>query len=318
MSKATETLQDTPDGIARAAELLRAGQLVAFPSETVYGLGADARRPDAVAAIFAAKGRPSTNPLIVHVRDLEAATRIVDLPADGHALAQAFWPGALTLVARARPDAGLAPAVQAGHPTVAVRVPAHPVLQALLRAADLPLAGPSANRSGRVSPTSAEHVLDELSGRIAAVLDAGPCPVGVESTIVAVEETTRLLRPGGLPLSAIEACLGRPITAHVPTTDSPSAPGQFASHYAPEARLHMNVTDPSEADAFLGFGPGADATLNLSPSGDLAEAASNLFDFLRKLDAAGHATIGVAPIPETGLGLAINDRLRRAAAPRPG
>ncbi len=312
---ATETLSPTPEGIARAAELLAAGGLVAFPTETVYGLGGDARSAAAVAAVYAAKGRPSFNPLIVHVPDLAAARRVARFTPAAERLADAFWPGPLTLVLEVRPEAGLAPAVTAGLPTVALRVPAHPVAQALLRAFGGPLVGPSANPSGRVSPTRAAHVLAGLDGRIAAVLDGGACPVGVESTIVGASATPRLLRPGGLPVEIVEARLGAPLAA---AGAGISAPGQMSSHYAPAARVRLGATAPAPDELWLGFGPQtAGAEMTLSASGDLAEAAANLFQALRAADAAANGrTIAVAPIPEHGLGRAINDRLRRAAAPR--
>ncbi len=312
----TRLLQSDPQGIDTAAALLRAGGLVAFPTETVYGLGADATDGRAVAGIFEAKGRPRFNPLIVHLPDAEAARAVGVLDDAAERLAAAFWPGPLTLVLPLRAGAGISPLVTAGLETVAIRVPAHPVAQALLRAAGRPLAAPSANPSGKVSPTTAAHVLAGLTGRIAAVVDGGPCAVGLESTIVATGVTPVLLRPGGVPSEAVEACLGRPIAlAGDLGGAAPSAPGQLASHYAPEAALRLNVTAARPGELMLGFGPGP-CDLNLSESGDLAEAAANLFHHLRLLDAGGTAPIAVAPVPEQGLGRAINDRLRRAAAPR--
>jgi L-threonylcarbamoyladenylate synthase len=316
MMSETERLAPDERGIARAAALLAQGRLVAFPTETVYGLGADARDGRAVAAIFDAKGRPRFNPLIVHVASAEAAALLIDLPEAGRRLAAAFWPGPLTLVAPLRPGGGIADLVTAGLPTLAVRVPAHPPALALLHAFGGPVAGPSANPSGRVSPTTADHVLEGLGGRIAAVLDGGPCPVGLESTIVGFgRNAPALLRPGGLPAEAIEAALGQPLAA---ASGGVTAPGQLASHYAPEARLRLDAREPRPGELWLGFGrcPGAD--LNLSPTGDLHEAAANLFAHLRALDARAEGrTIAVAPVPRTGLGRAINDRLARAAAPRP-
>ncbi len=310
----TETLIADTDGITRAAALLRAGQTVAFPTETVYGLGADATDGIAVAGIFEAKGRPRFNPLIVHVPRVEAAEALIELPAAGKALAQAFWPGPLTLVAPMRPDAGVADLVTAGLPTLAVRVPAHPLAQSLLQAVDRPVAAPSANPSGKISPTTAAHVIDGLSGRIAAVLDGGPCEVGLESTIIGFDgDRGVLLRPGGLPAEAVEGATGTLLSARDDTTIT--APGQLASHYAPGAPLRLNAA-PDPGALYLGFGPG-EADLNLSPTGDLHEAAANLFAHLRTLDAmADGRPIFVAPIPDTGLGAAINDRLIRAAAPR--
>jgi L-threonylcarbamoyladenylate synthase len=315
-SRATITLTDSPADIARAAELLRAGGLVAFPTETVYGLGANARDAEAVRGIYAAKGRPSYNPLIVHVGDMNLARRIAMFDARADALAQAFWPGPLTLVLPLREGAGIAPEVTAGNEAVALRMPAHPLARALLQASGLPLAGPSANPSGGVSPTTAAHVLDGLSGRIDAVVDGGPCPVGVESTIVGLVGPATLLRPGGLPAETVEACLGAPLLRPGADPAKPLAPGQLASHYAPRAAVRLNAEAPRTGEVLLGFGPVAGAKLNLSPSGDLAEAAANLFAMLRRLDDGGALAIAVSPIPERGLGLAINDRLRRAAAPR--
>ena len=303
--------------LTQAAALLRLGLLVAFPTETVYGLGGDACSDAAVAGIYAAKGRPSFNPLIVHVSDVTVARRFAMFDAVADTLAAAFWPGPMTLVLPLRDDAGLSALVTAGLPTVALRVPAHPVAQALLAAFGGPLAAPSANPSGRVSPTRAAHVVDGLAGRIAAVVDGGACAVGVESTIVGVGDgAVRLLRPGGLAVEVIEAVLGKPL---VMQTDParPLAPGQLASHYAPSAALRLGVTQPDTGEVWIGFGPGG-GMLNLSPAGDLDEAATNLFHSLREADrmAGPGGRIAVAPVPEAGLGRAINDRLRRAAAPR--
>ncbi|MBK0400757.1 threonylcarbamoyl-AMP synthase [Limibaculum sp. M0105] len=317
----TERLASDDAGIARAAALLAEGRLVAFPTETVYGLGADARNGLAVAHVFEAKGRPRFNPLIVHVPGLDEARRIAAVRGALERLADAFWPGPLTLVAPVTPEAGLSDLVTAGLATVAIRVPAHPVARRLLAAFGGPLAGPSANPSGKVSPTSADHVLDGLGGRIAAVVDGGACPVGVESTIIGLDgDVPVLLRPGGLPVEVIEACLGRSLGR---AGGGIRAPGQLASHYAPGIRLRLNAAAPAAGEGWLGFGAdpeGIDApTLNLSPSGDMAEAAANLFSHLRTLDGLmhGQGTVAVAAIPDRGLGRAINDRLRRAAAPRP-
>jgi len=309
----TEVLRPDDEGIARAAALLRAGRLVAFPTETVYGLGADATDDDAVAAIYTAKNRPATNPLIVHVASFDDARKLARFSAAAEALAGAFWPGPLTLVLPVREDAGLSPRALAPGGTLALRVPDQPVATALLAATGQPLAAPSANPSGRISPTTAAHVLAGLDGRIAAVLDGGPCEVGLESTILDPGEPPRLLRPGGLPAREIEALLGRPLAGPA-ASGTPSAPGQLASHYAPQAPMRLDVESPRADEVYLGFGPG-DATLNLSPSGDLREAAASLFGHLHALDAMGRP-IAVAPVPNTGLGRAINDRLRRAAAPR--
>ncbi len=312
----TARLKADAAGIARAAGLLRAGELVSFPTETVYGLGADATDDVAVARIFEAKGRPRFNPLIVHLPDAARVRDIAVLEGDAARLAEAFWPGPLTLVLPIRPGARLSPLVSAGLPTVAVRVPDQPLARALLQAAGRPIAAPSANPSGRISPTEADHVLAGLDGKIAAVLDGGACAVGVESTIVGFDPAATLLRPGGLPAEAVEACLGAPLALPAPG-DTVSSPGQLQSHYAPRAGLRLDATDLSPGERLLGFGP-VEADLNLSPSGDLVEAAANLFHHLHRLDADGDAPIAVSPIPETGLGRAINDRLRRAAAPRDG
>lgn len=314
-----QTLRLIPDddGIARAAALLAQGECVAIPTETVYGLAANARDGAAVARIYQAKGRPSFNPLIVHVHDLDAARAIATLPPQALTLAHAFWPGPLTMVLPLRADAGIASLVTAGLDTIGLRVPAHPVAQALLRRANLPLAAPSANASGRISPTHADHVLAPdggLDGRIAAILDAGPCAVGLESTIIGWPEgCATLLRPGGIPAERIEAALGQPLARHQADPAAPNAPGQLTSHYAPNAPLRLNA-EPRPGETHLAFGtPGP---LSLSAKGDLTEAASRLFDLLRRADALG-CPISVAPIPDHGLGQAINDRLRRAAAPRP-
>lgn len=338
-SPGPEVLAADPDGIARAARLLAAGARVAFPTETVYGLGADARDDRAVAGIFAAKGRPAFNPLIVHLPDAAAVRAIARLTPEAERLAAAFWPGALTLVLPLREGAGISALVTAGLRTVAVRVPDHSVAQALLRAFGGPVAAPSANPSGRISPTTAAHVRAGLGERIEAVLDGGPCGVGVESTILdCTGAVPVLLRAGGLPAEAVAACLGGPLTLPGPAAEGPAgahrarlpdpaqgdrapdpapiAPGQLSSHYAPLGTLRLEAGSPAPGEVMLGFGP-VPADLNLSPSGDLTEAAANLFGHLHRLDAMGAARIAVSPIPEHGLGRAINDRLRRAAAPRP-
>ena len=312
--KETRLLQANDSGIVAAAEILRLGGLVAFPTETVYGLGADARNDAAVAQIFKAKGRPQFNPLIVHVASVEAAKEIAEFDADALRLASAFWPGPLTLVLPPRPGAGISALVSAGLPSVAIRVPEHPLAKRLLAAFNGPVAAPSANPSGRISPTTARHVIDGLSGRIDAVLDGGACCVGVESTIVGFMPDPTLLRSGGLPAEAIEDCLGRALATPDPS-DRPNAPGQLASHYAPEAPLRLNAKGPKPGELMLGFGA-VDCDLNLSGSGDLLEAAANLFRHLHDLDARASNGIAVSPVPDHGLGRAINDRLRRAAAPR--
>lgn len=314
----TEILSASPEGIRRAAELLAQGGLVALPTETVYGLGGDARNDHAVARIFEAKGRPHFNPLIVHVPDLETAGRYAVLTPAARALATTFWPGPLTMVLPLREEAGLSPLVTAGNDTVAIRVPAHPVARALLAAFAGPVAAPSANPSGRVSPTRAQHVIDGLSGRIEAVIDGGACAVGVESTILSLDPP-QLLRPGGVAAEALEAALGLTL----PTggnAQKPNAPGQLLSHYAPDAPVRLEAEAPGAGETYVTFGtPPAPGQLTLSPTGDLTEAAANLFHILREADrvAGPGGRISFAPVPERGLGRAINDRLRRAAAPRP-
>lgn len=305
-----------PDQVDAAAHVLRDGRLLAFPTETVYGLGADARNGAAVARIYEAKGRPSFNPLIVHVSDLKAAQAIGEFDENALRLAQAFWPGPLSLVVPLRRDARLSSLVTAGLDTVAIRVPAGALAKQLLSLAGCPIAAPSANKSGQISPTTAAHVSDGLNGRIDGILDGGPCQVGLESTIMRATPPT-LLRPGGVSLEAIAAVFEDPILSDL-DPDMPNAPGQLSSHYAPDAAVQLNAT---EAPLLLGF---ADVVgdLSLSPTGDLIEAAANLFSMLRQMDArakdAGLASFAVAPIPNTGLGLAINDRVKRAAAPRSG
>ena len=301
-------------GLGQAAAILRDGGLAAFPTETVYGLGGDARRDQAVAKIFAAKGRPAFNPLIVHVPDFTIAQRYGVFSAEAVRLAAAFWPGALTLVLPLRDGAGISPLVTAGLDTLAIRVPDHPVGQGVLRAFAGPIAAPSANPSGRVSPTTTQHVIDGLGDRIDAVVDGGSCGVGLESTIVACLDAPVLLRAGGIPVEAIEACLGHKLLSHE-DAEKPLAPGQLQSHYAPEGTVRLNADSPEPGETYVGFGP-READLNLSPAGDLIEAAANLFAVLHQLDAMGAERIAVAPIPDHGLGRAINDRLRRAAAPR--
>ncbi len=323
VERETERLASDAPGIARAAAVLRNGGLAAFPTETVYGLGADATDARAVAFLYAAKGRPSFNPLIAHVTDREAARREGVFDEAALALAAAFWPGALTLVVPVAPNCSVCDLARSGLDTIALRVPSHPVAQALLTAVGRPVVAPSANRSGRVSPTEADHVLGDLDGLIDAILDGGPTAIGVESTIVAcLGGAPRLLRPGGVPREAIRRVLGVNLTTVEQAASTPIAPGALASHYAPRALVRLGAREVLASEAALLFGPdlpgsdGAVATLNLSPSGDLGDAAANLFGHLRRLDASGAATIAVAPIPESGLGEAINDRLRRAAADR--
>lgn len=307
----------------RARAILRAGGVVAFPTETVYGLGADATNPEAVARIYAAKERPSFNPLIAHVADLDSARRQGRFDGAAQALADAFWPGPLTLVVPVSAECTISDLARAGLDSVALRVPAHPVARRLLEGFGRPIAAPSANRSGRVSPTRAEHVLADLDGRINAVIEGGRAEVGLESTIIAcLGETPRLLRPGGIPRAAIEDAAGRKVEDGG-TGSAPQAPGMLESHYAPRARVRLKAAEVLPGEAALLFGPvqpqaaaDAKAVLNLSPRGDLVEAAANLFSHLRVLDASGAGTIAVLPIPDHGLGEAINDRLRRAAASR--
>ncbi|MDJ0512027.1 MAG: L-threonylcarbamoyladenylate synthase [Methyloceanibacter sp.] len=310
----------TDETIARAAEALAAGRLVAIPTETVYGLGADARNASAVAGVFAMKDRPEFNPLIVHVPDLATAETLAAFNAEARALANAFWPGPLTIVAPKRRKCGIADLVTAGLDTIAVRVPGHPVARALLQASGLPIAAPSANRSGRISPTDASHVAAELGDVPDLILDGGPCARGLESTVVSVtDDSPVLLRLGAVPRSEIESVLGHPI--HLAKEDAPIAsPGQLARHYAPQTPLRLNADSAEAGEALLAFGPDAPdcagASINLSPSGNLAEAAMRFFAALRHLDETGSRRIAVMPIPEDGLGEAINDRLRRAAKAR--
>ena len=308
----------TPESIARAAELLRAGHLVAFPTETVYGLGADATQGRAVAAIFAAKDRPRFNPLIVHVRDLESARALGVFAARAEALAQAFWPGPLTLVVPRSPACAADPLVSAGLETIALRVPGHDLAQSLLAACAAPLAAPSANRSGHLSPTRASHVGEDLGARVALILDGGPCRVGIESTVVGLaDETPVLLRPGAVAAETIKDVIGPLVHADDRTGAAPS-PGMQEHHYAPARPLRMNAADVRPGEALLAFGGavpgGAVRTLNLSAEGDLVAAAANLFSHLHDLDRDPATGIAVMPVPDEGLGAAINDRLRRAAA----
>jgi L-threonylcarbamoyladenylate synthase len=312
----------TPEAIEAAALRLREGGLVAMPTETVYGLAGDASSDDAVAAIYAAKGRPTFNPLIAHVLGVEEARQFARFGTAAERLAEIFWPGPLTLVLPAAATCRISMLARAGLDTVAIRAPAHDVARALIGAAGTPLAAPSANRSGRVSPTTAAHVLADLDGRIDWILDGGPTSHGLESTIVAcLDGRPRLLRPGAITREAIEAALGAPLAAASAAEATLSAPGQLASHYAPRARLRLNASQAGDDEAALDFGgalaAGAPlARLDLSPSRDLIEAAARLFAHLRALDETGAATIAAAPVPDGGLGAAINDRLRRAAAPR--
>ena len=309
--------------IAAAAQALQQGLLVSFPTETVYGLGGDATNDRAVATIYAAKGRPSFNPLIVHVANVAAAAEFADLPPDAITLAQKFWPGPLTLVVPRRRGCRLSLLVSAGMDSVALRIPAHPIAQALLKLSGLPLAGPSANPSGRISPTTAQHVEEGLGDKLAMILDGGPCAIGVESTVISLlDDTPSLLRPGGITAEEIAAVLGRAVALAPAVGDITAGlhgPGRLLSHYAPDRPVRLNATAVQSGEALLAFGPHAfqaQVTLNLSETGNLNEAAANLFAMLRQLDRPDVSGIAVMPVPMVGLGIAINDRLTRAAAPR--
>jgi L-threonylcarbamoyladenylate synthase len=323
----TQILPAGEAAVASAAQCLKAGGLVAFPTETVYGLGADAANAAAIARLYEAKGRPLFNPLIVHVADIEVAMRIGRFDTAAARLAEAFWPGPLTLVLPKTADCAVADLATAGLETIALRVPAHPVARAVLGAFTGPVVAPSANLSGHVSPTTAAHVENDLSGRIDLIIDGGAVTVGVESTIVGCFDTPMLLRPGGLPREEIEHVLGRPLAR--PPDDAeheagqPLAPGMLASHYAPRTPVRLNARHIEPGEALLAFGPArvpgtetAATVMNLSSRGDLSEAAANLFGHLRALDAKGAHAIAVMPVPSHGLGEAINDRLRRAAIGR--
>jgi L-threonylcarbamoyladenylate synthase len=323
----TPILAANEAAVADAARSLRDGGLVAFPTETVYGLGADASNAAAIARLYEAKGRPAFNPLIAHVSDIEAAQRIAGFDAQAILLAKAFWPGPLTLVLPKVPGSAVADLATAGLDTIAVRVPAHPVARQILRAFGGPVVAPSANLSGHVSPTTAAHVQNDLEGRIDLIVDGGAVEVGVESTIVGCFDAPMLLRPGGVPRGEIERVLGRTLLQPPEDADSdsgqPLAPGMLASHYAPRTKVRLNAERIEAGEALLGFGPhaisGVDAAsevMNLSPLGDLNEAAANLFGYLRALDSRGLRAIAVMPVPHHGLGEAINDRLRRAAVGR--
>ena len=304
----TEAIAADATGIARAVALLSEGGIVALPTETVYGLAGDATRADAVAAIYAAKGRPGFNPLIVHVANLAAAERLVDLNTTARDLADRYWPGPLTLVLPARGGNGIAPGVTGGLPTLAIRVPAHPVMGAILTALRRPLAAPSANASGTISPTTAAHVAASLGGRIPLIVDGGATSGGLESTIVRVDgDRVSLLRPGGIPADLLGI--------NAETAAGIAAPGQLASHYAPTQPLRLGATSAETGEYLIGFGP-VIGDITLSATGDLTEAAAALFAALHTAQTSGAVRIAVAPVPQTGIGAAINDRLRRAAAPR--
>jgi L-threonylcarbamoyladenylate synthase len=323
----TEILPAGVVAVAAAVQRLGNGGLVAFPTETVYGLGADAANAEAIARLYQAKGRPAFNPLIAHVSDREAAQRIARFDATALALAEAFWHGPLTLVLPKAPHCPVADLATAGLDTVAIRVPAHPVARDILRGLGGAIVAPSANLSGHVSPTTAAHVQSDLAGRIDLIVDGGPVAVGVESTIVGCFETPMLLRPGGVPRAAIERVLGRlllrPPEDPEADSDQPLAPGMLASHYAPRTRVRLNAVNIAPGEALLAFGSTmpagfdkAAAVMNLSERGDPTEAAANLFGYLRALDDKQALAIAVMPVPDDGLGEAINDRLRRAAVPQ--
>jgi L-threonylcarbamoyladenylate synthase len=315
----TRRVDATADGIAEVARALRQGQIAAFPTETVYGLGALATDATAIARLYAAKGRPSSNPLIVHLAELRQVDDLAVVDARAERLAAAFWPGPLSIVLPLRPASGIAPAATAGLDTVAIRIPGHPIAQALLNAVAGPIAAPSANRSGGVSPTTAAHVLADLDGQIALVLDGGPVAVGIESTVLDLSrpDSVRLLRPGSITREAIEAVIGPLAGNPKESTEPHRSPGLLAKHYAPTTPVRLGAQTVDVDEALLAFGPeplaGAARTLNLSPAGDLAEAAHNLYAMLRALDAMGARRIAVMPLPDSGLGEALVDRLRRAA-----
>jgi len=310
----TRSLPATEQGLDTAVEILSGGGLVSFPTETVYGLGADATNDKAVARIFEAKGRPTFNPLIAHVASVEMAKNCVEWSVDADKLASAFWPGPLSLVLPLKKGAEVSPLVTAGLSSLAVRLPEHPLAHELLTKFGKPVAAPSANPSGKISPTTAAHVLAGLDGKIEAVIDGGNCDVGLESTIVGLLGQPTLFRPGGVPVEAIEAALGMSLSVDT-SPDTLLAPGQMTSHYAPGASVRLNATDWADGELRLGFGH-VDCDLNLSASGDLIEAAANLFHHLHALDEMAGDKIAVSPIPTHGIGAAINDRLNRAAAPR--
>jgi L-threonylcarbamoyladenylate synthase len=316
----TEILPATTENIAKAAQALRSGKLVAFPTETVYGLGGNALDDRAVAAIYAAKNRPDFNPLIVHVPNLHAAAEYVQVNQAAKDLAARFWPGPLTLILPRRADCKLSLLLSAGLDTVAIRVPHHPVAQSLLVACGFPLAGPSANPSGRISPTRPEHVVDGLAGKVEFVLDGGACQVGVESSVLDLTgERPTLLRPGAILAEDIAAVLGDDVLTELTAKDlgARKSPGQLSSHYAPHLPVRLDADAAEPGEILIGFGPAAPSNAtNLSRTGDLTEAAANLFAFLRLADNPSHRGIAIMRIPDIGLGIAINDRLRRAAAPR--
>lgn len=318
MTDLAKVVKASPGTITRAAALLQAGELVAFPTETVYGLGADATSDDAVARIFDAKRRPTFNPLIIHVRDAESAAKLVTFTEMAHRLADTFWPGPLSLVLPRRENSPVSLLASAGLDTIAIRVPGQPTAQAILAACGVPIAAPSANASGKISPTQAAHVAESLGDTVSLIVDDGPCAIGLESTVIdCTGDRPVLLRPGGIAVEEIEAVVGA-LTIAADDNHAPSSPGMLESHYAPEAKLRLNATDVAGNEALLSFGTheltGFSAEQNLSAAGDLRQAAANLFAMMRTLDSSASA-IAVMPIPDDGLGRAINDRLRRAATP---
>lgn len=316
MAHPTQICALTPEGITAAADAIKAGTLVAFPTETVYGLGADATNDLAVAKIFGAKERPHFNPLIVHLPDFQSAAAVVDFDEQAEDLAQKFWPGALTLVLPRASRSNLSLLVSAGLPTIAIRVPAHQGALAFLKAAGRPVAAPSANRSGQISPTTAQHVSEAFSTEVAVILDGGPCRIGVESTVLDLSRgDPMLLRPGGVPNEELEQALGRTLATAEMEDSKPRGPGMAGPHYRPSIPLRLDATTSQPGEALLGFGPTDDATLNLSEAGNLQEAAANLFAHLHALDDGSFSGIAAMPVPDHGLGHAINDRLRRAATP---
>ncbi|WP_415236533.1 L-threonylcarbamoyladenylate synthase [Sneathiella sp.] len=318
MSASKSIIPPSSTALERASDLLHNGELVAFPTETVYGLGADAMHDKAVAKIFEAKGRPSFNPLIIHVPDMETAKQYVIFDERAEILGRVFWPGALTMVLPRRKDCPISKLASAGLETLAIRVPANPLARQLLQVCRLPLAAPSANPSGQISPTQAAHVATGLGDRVSMILDGGTCTIGVESTVVGFdEENVILLRPGGITKEQLEVHF--PNVQEANEESEISSPGMLLSHYAPSCPVRLNATDKHKNEAFLGFGREYDkiSTINLSVSGDLSEATANLFSAFHLLDEQGAKQIAVAPIPNIGLGVAINDRLKRAAAPRP-
>lgn len=316
MTYPTQTCALEPESITTAADAIKAGELAAFPTETVYGLGADATNDLAVAKIFDVKGRPQFNPLIVHLPDLESATAIASFDKQAEKLAREFWPGALTLVLPRVAGTTLSLLVSAGLPTVAVRIPADEGARAFLREAGTPIAAPSANRSGHISPTTAQHVSEAFGNELAVILDGGPCRIGVESTVLDLSSgDPMLLRPGGVPVEVLEQALGRTLATAELENNRPRGPGMAGPHYRPSIPLRLDATTPLPGEALLGFGPTEDATLNLSEAGDLQEAAANLFAHLHALDRVSFSAIAAMSVPDHGLGRAINDRLRRAAVP---